>query len=83
MSTKTYRYQSEYAQQIRAEGVAVGKVEGKVEGEAVMLIRVLEARAVEVTPAVRERIMSCTDTDVLEAWAARAVSVTTADELFD
>ncbi|MDR8410786.1 hypothetical protein MTP10_18835 [Nonomuraea sp. 3-1Str] len=79
MSTKTYRYQSEYAQQIRAEGVAVGKVEG----EAVMLIRVLEARAVEVTPAVREKIMSCTDTDVLEAWAARAVSVTTADELFD
>ncbi|MBN6056236.1 hypothetical protein JYK22_30195, partial [Nonomuraea sp. RK-328] len=79
MSTKTYRYQSEFAQQIRAEGVAVGRAEEA----AAMLMIILENRRIPVTPDVRERIMSCTDTTLLESWAKRAFRATTADELFD
>ncbi|GAA2317860.1 hypothetical protein GCM10010149_82840 [Nonomuraea roseoviolacea subsp. roseoviolacea] len=78
MSTKTYRYQSEYAQQIRAEGEA----RGEARGEAKALLRVLHHRGVPVPPVARERIMSCSDTDLLEAWLDRALNVTTADELF-
>ncbi|MEV0199873.1 hypothetical protein [Nonomuraea sp. NPDC050691] len=69
MSTKTYRYQSEFAQQIEARG------------EAKMLI--LEDRRIPVTPDIRERIMTCTDTTLLEAWARRTLHATTADELFE
>ncbi|GAA2317868.1 hypothetical protein GCM10010149_82850 [Nonomuraea roseoviolacea subsp. roseoviolacea] len=64
-------YKSEYAQQIEARG------------KAKALLRILHHRGVPVEPAVRERIMSCSDTDLIEVWVVRALNVTTADELFD
>ncbi|MGW7411497.1 hypothetical protein [Streptomyces sp. NPDC054863] len=36
-----------------------------------------------VPDEVRERIASCADHDTLTAWMVRALTVTTADELFD
>ncbi|MER6942393.1 hypothetical protein ABT294_00085 [Nonomuraea sp. NPDC000554] len=71
MSTKTYRYQSEYAQQLRAEG------------EAASVLRVLERRGVPIDNSVRERIMSCSDTELLFTWLDRAIIVQSADKLFD
>ncbi|MFB4293902.1 hypothetical protein ACBI99_40150 [Nonomuraea sp. ATR24] len=70
MSTKTYRYQSEYAQQLRAEG------------EARSVLKVLEQRGVQVPDAVRERVMACTDTDLLDELLVRSLKVSSAEELF-
>ncbi|MEV1248519.1 hypothetical protein ACIBO2_06445 [Nonomuraea sp. NPDC050022] len=74
MSAKTYRYQSEFAQQLRAEG--------HIEGEAKMLLLILDRRGITLSEEARERIRTCTDIAVLESWADRAFTVTTADELF-
>ncbi|WP_433511401.1 hypothetical protein ACQP2T_47440 [Nonomuraea sp. CA-143628] len=74
MSTKTYRYQSEFAQQLRAEGHA--------EGEAKMLLLILNDRGITISEEARERIRTCTDVAVLESWAHQALTITSADELF-
>ncbi|WP_049572191.1 hypothetical protein [Nonomuraea sp. SBT364] len=75
MSTKTYRYQSEYAQQLRAEGEA--------RGEARSVLKVLRQRGVHVPDPVRERITGCTDVNLLDEWLIRSLKVTSVEELFD
>ncbi len=89
-----YEYQSEFARkyvaQGRAEGEAKGKAEGKAEGEAKgkaegkadALLAVLAARALPLSEEQRQRILACRDLVQLDRWIARAVSVTTAAELF-
>ncbi|WP_167521557.1 hypothetical protein [Microbispora triticiradicis] len=42
----------------------------------------LEARGLEVPDDVRERIRRCQDLDQLRTWVRRAVTVTSAQELF-
>jgi hypothetical protein len=74
MSTKTYRFQSEYAEMLRAEA--------KVEEAIHVLLRLLDRRGVAVSEAAREKITACTDTGLIEDWIDRAVTATTADELF-
>jgi hypothetical protein len=78
MSTGTYEYQSDYARRYFSQG----KAEGQAEGEARSVLIVLAARGFEVPAEVRERITSCTDLDQLQAWVARAATVSALDELF-
>ncbi|GAA2210580.1 hypothetical protein GCM10009850_060390 [Nonomuraea monospora] len=61
------------------EWVEVGKAEG--EAEAILLI--FERRDVSVPQEARERILACTDVATLRTWISRAITATTADELFD
>jgi hypothetical protein len=65
------------------QGRAEGEAKGRAEGEAKMLLRVLAARGLAVPSEVRERILSCTDTTRLEAWADRAVSAASITEIFE
>ncbi|GGS93623.1 hypothetical protein ACFFV7_22010 [Nonomuraea spiralis] len=74
MATKTYRYQSEYAQMLRAEGEA--------RGAAKTLLLMLDDRGVVVPEAVRERIASCTDAALLEIWFKRAIHATSLSDIF-
>ncbi|POM26864.1 hypothetical protein BTM25_12720 [Actinomadura rubteroloni] len=69
-----YEWQSDFAKSHRAEG--------RAEGEAEMLLNVLEARGFEIRDDVRERITSCTDTALLTAWGKRAVAIEHIEELF-
>ncbi|MGW2491593.1 hypothetical protein ACWCV9_30850 [Streptomyces sp. NPDC001606] len=55
---------------------------GEAKGEAKAVLRVLDARGIEVSDAVRERVMACTELDVLEAWLDRSLTATVAEELF-
>ncbi len=55
---------------------------GEARGEARGVLGVLEARGITVTAEQRSRILTCADTEVLDRWIRRAVSVTRADELF-
>jgi hypothetical protein len=52
------------------------------EGEAKGVLLILETRGIEVTEEQRQRITGCGDPEQLEAWIRRAVTVTSADELF-
>jgi hypothetical protein len=64
------------------QGRAEGRAEGEVKGEAKMLLRIFAARGLVVPSDVRERILGCTDTARLEAWADQAVSGTSITEIF-
>lgn len=55
---------------------------GQAEGQAKMLLAFLEARGLTVTEQQRERILACTDLDVLERWVRQAATAASTDELF-
>ncbi|WP_239648823.1 hypothetical protein [Nocardiopsis chromatogenes] len=79
MATRTFRYQSAYTDRYVKQGEAKGKAEGKAEA----LLQVLAARGVKVSGADRERVLACTDAEVLRCWLDRALTVDSASELFD
>jgi hypothetical protein len=87
MKLKNYEYQSDFARHYfskgKAEGRAEGKAQGEVESAAKIILRVLAARGVCVSPEARARITGCGDLAQLEAWAERAAVVSTTAELFD
>lgn len=66
-----------------AEGRTQGIAEGEVRGAAQMLERLLDARGVALTDALRRRIRECTDSELLQRWFGRAVTATTTAEVFD
>jgi predicted transposase YdaD len=67
----------------RAEGEARGRAEGEARGRAQAVLRVLEARGLELPSSVRDRILGCADLAVLDGWLARAVSCESVEALFD
>ena len=64
------------------KAMAEGKAEGEAMGEAKALIKLAAARGIELTRDERDRIMSCLDPRVLDVWFTRALTVTTAREIF-
>lgn len=65
------------------ETLLAGEAKGRVKERAHSVLRVLEARGIPASDETRERITECTDLDILDQWMVRAVTVTTAEELFD
>ncbi|WP_371791943.1 hypothetical protein OG285_21580 [Streptomyces sp. NBC_01471] len=82
MTTLSYFFQSEAAQQVREEGREEGLQEGRAEAQAGAVLMVLERRGLAVSPATRARITACTDLATLTDWLDRAWSVGAAAELF-
>ncbi|MFF3819876.1 hypothetical protein ACFYYD_25325 [Streptomyces bluensis] len=58
-------------------------IEGEAKGEAKAVLRVLDRRGIEVSEPVRERIVSCTDLEVLGVWLDRSLTASKAEELFE
>jgi hypothetical protein len=74
MTSGHYEYQSDFAKKYFSEG--------KVEGKADALLRILAARDLVVSAAERAQIVACTDLERLDGWIERAVHAsTTADVL--
>ena len=74
MISAPYRYESDFARRYFDQGEARGRAED--------VLAELGARGIEVTDDVRERISGCTDLGQLRTWILRAVTATTADDLF-
>jgi predicted transposase/invertase (TIGR01784 family) len=70
-------------EQGRAEGRAEGEVRGRAEGEANAVLAVLNARGLTVTDQLRQRILECTDLELLDGWIRKAVTLTDPNELFE
>uniref|UniRef100_A0AAU3GS57 Rpn family recombination-promoting nuclease/putative transposase n=1 Tax=Streptomyces sp. NBC_01401 TaxID=2903854 RepID=A0AAU3GS57_9ACTN len=64
-------FRSESSQRLRAEG------------KADAVVQVLEERGITITTETRQRIQACTDTETLSRWLTRALTATTAQELFN
>ncbi|MFG2558430.1 hypothetical protein [Streptomyces sp. NPDC048496] len=67
-------YKSSLSEEIRDEG--------RVEGLAYAILAILEQRGVDVPDEVRERITGCDDPQVMHPWLSRAVTATTAADIF-
>jgi hypothetical protein len=59
-----------------------GRTKGRQEALVSVLFAVLSARSFTVLDQVRALISTCTDPAQLEAWAARAATAKTIDEVF-
>lgn len=71
-----------YTAPIWDEARAEGRTEGKAEGKAELVLELLEDREIAVSPAERERILECADSQQLKTWVKRALTVERAEELF-
>ncbi|MEU5178592.1 hypothetical protein [Streptomyces longwoodensis] len=80
MSTYTLRFPGSGT--IIEEAILKGREEGRRKVRAEDILRVLRVRGIEVPEAVRERVSSCGDLEVLGTWLDRAVTVGSAGELF-
>jgi hypothetical protein len=65
-----------------AEGRAKGEAEGRARGEAKVLVKILDARAIELTTDQRDLVLGCTDPGQLDVWVDRALAASSADEVF-
>jgi hypothetical protein len=74
----TLTFKDEFIERIKAEGIAKGKAEGQAE----FLLRALTVRGLQVPARLRERVLSCTDLGQLEAWADKAVTATSLEDVF-
>lgn len=59
-----------------------GRAEGIPQGEARTLLTLLSARGLTVAAELRQRVMSCTDSDQLQAWVTRAATAHSVEEVF-
>ncbi|OPF84545.1 hypothetical protein VT50_0200400 [Streptomyces antioxidans] len=64
------------------KGKAAGRAEARAEVRAKIVLRVLKARGIPTSDETRDRIANCTDLSILDRWFDRAITVSTADELF-
>jgi hypothetical protein len=60
-----------------------GRAEGRAEGEAQMLLRIMSARGLDIPEHIRARVAQCADIARLEAWADRAATATSPDDIFE
>jgi hypothetical protein len=66
----------------RIEGRSEGRSEGRIEEAARIVLRILAARGLAVSADVREQVLRCADTSQLEAWADRAATASSIEEIF-
>ena len=78
--------QTPFISQLGLELIEEGRVEGREEGRCVglreALHRFLAARRIELTPAQRNIVDTCTDAALLDAWIERAGTATDAGGVF-
>lgn len=78
MATRTYPFVS----QLRSQGREEGREEGRRETLVAAVLKVLDRRGIAVDDDSRERIETCDDVAVLDAWLDRAFAVAKASDLF-
>lgn len=74
----TSEYEKTFIERIHDQGVAEGKAKGKAEG----VLKLLDARGLAPSQEQRQRVMSCTDPAQLDLWFDRAITASTAAEVF-
>ncbi|BAW08195.1 hypothetical protein [Nocardia seriolae] len=82
IAIENYHWESDFAH----EHQAIGRAEGRAEALAALagsVLRVLERRGLQVDDAVRARATSCSDLDQLTRWLDLALTVDSAEQIFD
>ncbi|MEM9457191.1 MAG: hypothetical protein AAGF11_23640 [Myxococcota bacterium] len=79
VSRKAKQMYRTIADELRDEGIALGRTEGI----ALALLDVLGHRTLPISKDQREQVLAIRDEDVLRQWLGRAFTIGSADELFD
>ncbi|MEV6739384.1 hypothetical protein AB0N14_21615 [Streptomyces sp. NPDC051104] len=86
VAVDTSFFTSPLSEEIRDEGRDEGRTEGRTEGhiqrQAEDILRILDRRTIPLTDADRERVTSCKDLGTLTRWFDRAITATSAAEIF-
>jgi Putative restriction endonuclease len=61
---------------------AAAKDEGRSEGQAESILKILAARGINVGEAQRQEILLCRDPERLDLWLSRAVAASSVDDVF-
>ncbi len=69
-------------QEGRAEGRVEGRVEGRIEGTREALLLLLAHRGLALTDGHRATVAACVDGALLDRWFQRALTASSADEVF-
>ena len=77
MASVNHEYQSDFARKYFSEG----RDEGKIEGKAEALFKILARRGIAVSDEQRARILVCRDLPTLDRWLDLAFSVASAQEM--
>jgi hypothetical protein len=65
------------------QSFARGEASGRAAEKAADVLDVLDARGLDVTDAQRQRVLGCSDLQILARWHRRAVTVGSTDALFE
>jgi hypothetical protein len=65
-----------------AHGVAIGEAKGEARGEARAVLILLDNRGIPVSREAEERILTCTDQELLASWIVKAAAAESVEELF-
>jgi len=76
------RFVEEGLEQGLEQGMEEGKRLGRADCATRVLLTILAARGIAIPEQARARIAECADPDLLESWATRAATSTTADQVF-
>jgi hypothetical protein len=74
----TSEYEKTFVERIHEQGVSEGKAEGKAED----VLKLLDARRLAPSKEQRHRVTSCTDSAQLDLWFDRAITAGAAAEVF-
>jgi hypothetical protein len=75
---QTSGYEKTFVERIHDQGEAKGEVKGKAEA----LLRLLDKRGLALSDEQRKKVGDCTDTAQLDVWFDRAVTASSAAEVF-
>ncbi len=64
------------------ETLIQGHAQGHAQGRAEDVLRLLALRGIDVPASAQKRITDCTELETLGTWFDRAVTATSAEELF-
>jgi hypothetical protein len=78
----TAEYQKTFIERIHDQGIAEGEAKGETAGKAEAVLKLLDARGLAPTDDQRRQVTASTDAAHLDLWFDRAITASTAAEVF-
>jgi hypothetical protein len=78
----TMEWKSDFIEGFVQEGMQQGMQQGVVKARSEDVLKIIDARAIDVTAEQRERVSSCTDIAQLDEWFDSALTAETAPDVF-
>ncbi|HEX8441998.1 Rpn family recombination-promoting nuclease/putative transposase [Archangium sp.] len=72
-----------YSEELIERGRQQGLAQGRLQGRAEAVLRILTARGVQVVEEAQQRILACTDVATLDRWFDRALNATRLSDVLD